>query len=129
MTRSCPTRLRNAIAPAIVVLFVASLFGITRGVEHVNEHTAFERVAVSAANAPSHATSLAGRSQLTSSHIVTARPSLGSLVVTDAFLLGAALALTADLYRRRFDARLRERLRSGAVFVRRRGPPALHLAR
>jgi hypothetical protein len=128
MTRFHPTRLRVAIAPAIVLLLAASLFGVIHGVEHVNEH-AVDSVAVSTADAPSHATLFVGHSKLTSSRIVAARPSRGSLVVTDALLLGAALAGAADLYRRRSDARLRDHLRVDAVFARRRGTPAVHLAR
>ena len=50
-------------------------------------------------------------------------------VLLIAVLAAAALAVAAALYRRRTDLRLRNKFRTDAAFVQRRGPPALLIVR
>ena len=128
MTRRSPTRLRGAIALAIVSLAVASLVGAAHSADRNDEH-AFNRVAISAPNASSHTNSFARRSRVATPRFAATRPIRERHIVTAALLLGLGLAIAADLWRRRADARLHHQLRVDAVFARRRGPPLLQLAR
>jgi len=127
MTRRPPTRFRGATSLAIISLAVAALFGAARYAER-NDQYAPTGVAVSVADA-SHFDSFIGRAKLATPRFSATRQVRERRGVIDAVLLGGALALAANLWRRRVERRLLHQFRVNAVFARRRGPPLLHLAR
>jgi hypothetical protein len=110
------------IAPGIALLAVASLFGVSRAVEHATRR-GIDRVAVSAGDTSSHPALLVGRTKLTAPRAVGTKPSREWRLTIDALLVSAALALAADLSHRSFDARRRDQRRVDSIFARRRGPP------
>ncbi len=127
MTRRPPIGIRGTTSLAIALLSVAA-FGATHLAEHTDEH-APSRVAVSVAAVSSHSNSFVTRSRVATSRFGATRSVREWRLVTDAILVGAGLALAANVWRRRAGGRLHDQLRVDAVFARRRGPPLLHLAR
>ena len=126
-TRLPSTRLRGAIALAIVSLCVASLFGAARLTEPVDTLSG-ARAIVSEADVTSHSAVLATRSKFSASRFASTRSAREWRVIIDVFLLTAGLALAASRWCRRPDGRVHHRLRIDAVFARRRAPPLLHFA-
>jgi hypothetical protein len=126
VTRRPPTRFRRATSLAIIALAVAALFGATYVAERDAKY-ASTGVAVSVADA-SHVHSFIGRAKLATSRLSAARQVREWRGVIDAVLLGGALAVAANLWRRSVERRLLHQFRVNAVFARRRGPPLLHLA-
>src|SRR4029079_14551499 len=100
MMRRPQIRSRGTTSLAILSLSVAALLGATHLAERTGEH-APARVAISVAEVPSHSNSVVTRSKLMTSRFGATRSVREWRLVTDAFLLGAGLVLSANLWRRR----------------------------